>query len=243
MADAADRGAGSTARRAPRGRASRSHRADRRSRPDRRRDVLRRRRRICLRPRGSRFRRYGPPARPRAARRLDAAASLAAVAGGRMHPRHGARRVRIQRAAFRQYQLHTNPGAFLPRRNLQVLQPPYVCEETIDPDKLAAAIRGHFTAFDLSRGAEPRSRWRCAGRAAVPRADRRVRHGHQKRAAEHASREGEPLYIMLDGDIAQTLGAILREELDVKARLLVHRRRDAVGLRLHRSRPHPHAVL
>ena len=35
----------------------------------------------------------------------------------------------------------TNPGALLPRRNLQVLQPPYVCEETIDPDKFAAAIR------------------------------------------------------------------------------------------------------
>ena len=46
----------------------------------------------------------------------------------------------------------TNPGALLPRRNLQVLQPPYVCEETIDPDKLAAAIRAHFTAFDLMEG-------------------------------------------------------------------------------------------
>ncbi len=45
----------------------------------------------------------------------------------------------------------TNPGALLPRRNLQVLQAPYVCEETIDPEKLAAAIRGHFTAFDLDR--------------------------------------------------------------------------------------------
>jgi len=46
----------------------------------------------------------------------------------------------------------TDPGALLPRRNLQVLAAPYVCEETIDPDKLAAAIRGHFTAFDLTEG-------------------------------------------------------------------------------------------
>ena len=46
----------------------------------------------------------------------------------------------------------TNPGALLPRRNLQVLQAPYVCEETIDSDKLAAAIRGHFTKFDLVEG-------------------------------------------------------------------------------------------
>src|SRR6267378_1448759 len=45
----------------------------------------------------------------------------------------------------------SNPGQLLPRRNLQVLAAPYVCEETVDPDKLAAAIRGHFTAFDLGR--------------------------------------------------------------------------------------------
>ena len=32
----------------------------------------------------------------------------------------------------------TNPGALLPRRNLQVLQPPYVCEETIDAGQARA---------------------------------------------------------------------------------------------------------
>src|SRR5579864_4893652 len=32
------------------------------------------------------------------------------------------------------------PGVLLPRRNLQVLQPPFVCEETVDPQKLAQAI-------------------------------------------------------------------------------------------------------
>jgi len=30
----------------------------------------------------------------------------------------------------------------------------------------------------------------------------------------------KPLYIMLDGDVAHTLGAILREELDVKSEIL-----------------------
>ena len=30
----------------------------------------------------------------------------------------------------------------------------------------------------------------------------------------------KPLYIMLDGDVAQTLGAILREELDVQSEIL-----------------------
>ena len=46
----------------------------------------------------------------------------------------------------------TNPGVLLPRRNLQVLQPPFVCDETIDPDQLAASIHNHFTAFDLVDG-------------------------------------------------------------------------------------------
>src|SRR5580704_336817 len=43
----------------------------------------------------------------------------------------------------------SNPGALLPRRNLQVLQPPYICEERIDADIVAAAIRNHVRAFDL----------------------------------------------------------------------------------------------
>ena len=43
----------------------------------------------------------------------------------------------------------SSPGTLLPRRNLQVLQPPFECGETIDSDKLAAAIKSHITAFDL----------------------------------------------------------------------------------------------
>src|SRR5213076_2504255 len=41
----------------------------------------------------------------------------------------------------------TNPGALLPRRNLQVLQPPYVTDEAVDADQLAEAIQSHFTSF------------------------------------------------------------------------------------------------
>src|SRR6266699_2052522 len=46
----------------------------------------------------------------------------------------------------------SKPGELLPRRNLQVLQPPYVCEASIEPAALAAAIRAHFTSFDLVEG-------------------------------------------------------------------------------------------
>ena len=113
----------------------------------------------------------------------------------------------------------TNPGALLPRRNLQVLQPPYACEETIDPDKLAAAIRSHFTAFDLKDGETEIAlalRWRGAP-------------SHQRifafaqgivRGMPATIAQRKPLYLMLDGDVAQTLGAILREELDVQSEIL-----------------------
>src|SRR6202046_4925068 len=41
------------------------------------------------------------------------------------------------------------PGVLLPRRNLQVLLPPFVCEDVIDAENLAQAIRSHMAAFDV----------------------------------------------------------------------------------------------
>jgi ethanolamine utilization protein EutA len=113
----------------------------------------------------------------------------------------------------------TDPGALLPRRNLQVLQAPFVCEERIDPDALAAAIRGHFTAFDLTEGEAEVAlalRWRGA-----PSHERifAFAQGIARGLAQTIARR-KPLYVMLDGDIAQTLGAILREELHVESDIL-----------------------
>ena len=113
----------------------------------------------------------------------------------------------------------TNPGALLPRRNLQVLQPPYACEETIDPDALAAAIRNHFTAFDLIDGeAEVALALRWQGAPSHQRI-----HAFAQgivRGMPNTIARKKPLYIMLDGDVAQTLGAILREELGVASEIL-----------------------
>jgi ethanolamine utilization protein EutA len=112
------------------------------------------------------------------------------------------------------------PGVLLPRRNLQVLQPQFPCHDVIDPDALAAAIRGHFTAFDLTEGEADVAlalRWHGAP-------------SHQRlfafaqgiaRGLANTVAQRRPLYIMLDGDVAQTLGAILREELDVHSEILV----------------------
>jgi ethanolamine utilization protein EutA len=113
----------------------------------------------------------------------------------------------------------TDPGSLLPRRNLQVLQPLYVCEETIDPDRLAAAIRNHFTAFDLTDGeAEVALALRWQGAPSHERI-----HAFAQgivRGMPNTIARNKPLYIMLDGDVAQTLGAILREELGVASEIL-----------------------
>ena len=79
----------------------------------------------------------------------------------------------------------TKPGELLPRRNLQVLQPPFECEEVIDPAKLAKAIRAHFTAFDLIEGeGEVALALRWQG-AAVLRAHRGLRGRHPPRPRQH----------------------------------------------------------
>ncbi|HEY6603022.1 MAG TPA: ethanolamine ammonia-lyase reactivating factor EutA [Xanthobacteraceae bacterium] len=113
----------------------------------------------------------------------------------------------------------SKPGELLPRRNLQVLQPPYVCEEAIDADKLAQAIRAHFTAFDLIEGeGEVALALRWQGAPSYERIlafAEGVRHGLARTIERR-----KPLYLMLDGDVAQTLGAILREELLVESEIL-----------------------
>ena len=114
----------------------------------------------------------------------------------------------------------SDPGALLPRRNLQVLQPHFVCEETIDPDRLATAIRAHLAAFDLADDETEIAlalRWQGA-----PSYQRIAAFAEGiKRGLGARITRCRPLFIMLDGDVAQTLGAILREELDVASELLV----------------------
>ncbi len=112
------------------------------------------------------------------------------------------------------------PGTLLPRRNLQVVQPPFVRGETVDAEQLAQAIRGHITAFDLDgtdRDIALALRW-----TGLPIYQRLAAfaEGIKRGLADRIARK-LPLYIMLDGDVAQTLGHILRDELHVESELLV----------------------
>jgi ethanolamine utilization protein EutA len=112
------------------------------------------------------------------------------------------------------------PARLLPRRNLQVVQPPFVPAETIDPDRLAQAIRDHVTAFDLAgtdRDVALALRW--TGLPAYARLAA-FAEGIKRGLADRIEKK-LPLYIMLDGDVAQTLGHILRDELQVESELLV----------------------
>jgi ethanolamine utilization protein EutA len=113
----------------------------------------------------------------------------------------------------------SKPGELLPRRNLQVLQPAFECEEVIDPAKLTKAIQAHFTAFDLIEGeGEVALALRWLGLPSYERIAafaEGIRHGLANTVARRM-----PIFIMLDGDIAQTLGAILREELLVESEIL-----------------------
>jgi ethanolamine utilization protein EutA len=112
------------------------------------------------------------------------------------------------------------PGTLLPRRNLQVLQPPYVCGDTIESDKLAAAIKNHITAFDLAESDREIAlalRW-----TGMPAHERLLAfaEGIKNGLADRLAKK-QPVFIMLDGDVAQTLGHILRDELAVENELLV----------------------
>jgi ethanolamine utilization protein EutA len=114
----------------------------------------------------------------------------------------------------------SRPGALLPRRNLQVLLPPFVCEEVIDSEKLAQTIRSHFTSFDLDidGDTEVALALRWLGAPSYERIAAFAEGIRRALAGRIAKRQS--LFIMLDGDVAQTLGAILREELGVESEIL-----------------------
>jgi ethanolamine utilization protein EutA len=114
----------------------------------------------------------------------------------------------------------SDPANLLPRRNLQVLQPPFVFADAIDPEQVAAAIRAHFTAFDIADGSGEVAlafRWHGA-----PSHERILAFAQGiARGVPNTLAHRLPLYIMLDGDVAHTLGAVLREELHVESEILV----------------------
>ncbi|HEY4444825.1 MAG TPA: ethanolamine ammonia-lyase reactivating factor EutA [Steroidobacteraceae bacterium] len=114
----------------------------------------------------------------------------------------------------------SNHGALLPRRNLQVLKPPCEFPAMIDPQAVAEAIQRHLTLFDLA--GEDREfalafQWR--GEPSYERIAAFAR-GIVAGLARTIARK-QPLYLILDGDLAQTLGGVLRDDLGIESQVLV----------------------
>jgi ethanolamine utilization protein EutA len=121
----------------------------------------------------------------------------------------------------------SEPGALLPRKNLQVLQPPVVLEGPIDAERLAGAIGRHFEAFDVVEGeSEVALAFKWRGEPSFERLAafaRAITLSLPKSIAD-----GKPIYLILDGDVAQTIGGILKEEWRLPSEVLVI---DGVALR------------
>lgn len=114
----------------------------------------------------------------------------------------------------------SSPGELLPRKNLQVVLPPVKFEATVDSSAVTAVIRDHLRRFDLVEGASEVAlafRWR--GAPSYPRLAGLARGIVD--ALPRTITEGKPLFVMLDGDVAQTLGAILKEEHGLASEVLV----------------------
>jgi ethanolamine utilization protein EutA len=113
----------------------------------------------------------------------------------------------------------SNPGTLLPRRNLQVLQPDFAFGDSVDSDALSFAIRAHRKAFEAEAAdADIALAFHWQGVPAYDRVHAFAR-GIASGLADKIARR-LPIYVMLDGDIAQTLGAILREDCKVMSDIL-----------------------
>ena len=108
----------------------------------------------------------------------------------------------------------------LPRRNLPVLRPDLDCSTTIVPTNVAERITSHRRLFDFDQPGVDFAialRWRGAPDY------QRLRALAEGIAAGLCDRiAGKyPLYVMLEGDAALTLGAILKEDLALECEVLV----------------------
>jgi ethanolamine utilization protein EutA len=114
----------------------------------------------------------------------------------------------------------SNPGGLLPRKNLQVLQPDISLEGEIEAARVTQAIGRHFAAFDLVEGeAEVALAFRWSGAPSYARLAALARGIVE--ALPMTLLEGRPLYLVFDGDIAHSLGALLKEEWSVASDVLV----------------------
>ncbi|NCF51632.1 recombinase [Gammaproteobacteria bacterium] len=114
----------------------------------------------------------------------------------------------------------SNPDLLLPRRNLKVLRPAFDFTEDFDAEALVEAIRRHMLMFEVTPTDEELVlAFHWEGTPTY----RRIRGLAEGIATALQPRfaTGQPIYIILDADIAMNLGAILHRELEVGSEVLV----------------------
>ena len=114
----------------------------------------------------------------------------------------------------------SNPAELLPRKNLQVLQPDVTIGPQVEAARVAQAIRRHFEAFDLVEGeAEVALAFRWQGPPTYSRLSQ-LAQGIVE-ALPMTLMNAKPIFLVLDGDIGHSLGALLKEEWRVASEVLV----------------------
>ncbi len=110
--------------------------------------------------------------------------------------------------------------AVLPRRNLRVVRPPCAFPDIVEPRAVAAVIASHLAKYgseDANEEIALAFEWQgLPTHARISAFAAGIALGLRKRI-----RGTRPVCVVLDGDIARTLGRILRDELHVDAPLLV----------------------
>jgi ethanolamine utilization protein EutA len=114
----------------------------------------------------------------------------------------------------------SSPRVLLPRKNLQVIRPRLKFADAVDASEVTAAIRHHFVSFELVDGSvEVAIAFRWSGEPSYPRLEALARGIVD--AVPRTVAAAKPLFVIVDGDVAQTLGGILKEELKVPSEVLV----------------------
>lgn len=107
----------------------------------------------------------------------------------------------------------------LPYKNLQVIHPEIELEAEVDSDQVAQSIRNHLKRFDVCEGeTDVALAFRWSGAPSYERIFGLA--SGIRQALEKTVASGRPLIIVLDGDIARTVGRLLHTELQVEGPIL-----------------------
>lgn len=112
------------------------------------------------------------------------------------------------------------PGVLLPRKNLQVVPLDLALRLSIDPLEVCTALRQSFARYDLMEGSQDVAlalRWNGA-----PSYERlSALADGLLRALSNTLAAHKPIYVIADGDVAHSLGNILKEDARVQSEVLV----------------------